>query len=206
MPPASLAQALGEVSVQGESRIVAPDDVFALSNLSTDDALRDCFDNRQNGKTSTKLFSDTHPNVDSESMIILLHVAAPQGQVIDGTKLKSLLKQCDYHYGEKKIFHSLNQGRIVFSVVKMVKPGTFDINNPASFNTPGISLILTLPAPIEADVAFEALLNSAAEMAETLGCVILDSERKILNRRTIQHLRHRAHKYIQRHGARLPQQ
>jgi len=98
-----------------------------------------------------------------EPFLITLHVVAPDGQIIHGPRLQSLFEQRGYHFGEMNIFHSLNQGNIVFSIAKMVEPGTFDLNDPASFETPGISMILQLPAPVVADVAFEVLISEAEQ-------------------------------------------
>jgi len=111
-----------------------------------------------------------------EPFLITLHVVAPDGQIIHGPRLQALFEQRGYHFGEMNIFHSLNQGNIVFSIAKMVEPGTFDLNDPASFETPGISMILQLPAPVAANVAFEVLISEAEELASVLGCSILDGD------------------------------
>ncbi len=134
----------------------------------------------------------------AEPMVITLHVVAPEGQIIHGPRLQSLFEQRGYHYGEMNIFHSLNQGNIVFSVAKIVEPGTFDINNPASFETPGITLILQLPAPVAANVAFDVLVSEASEMARALGCNLLDSGHSTLSRQTIQHLSDSVQQFMHR--------
>lgn len=139
-----------------------------------------------------------HPSNGAEPMVITLHVVAPEGQIIHGPRLQSLFEQRGYHYGEMNIFHSLNQGNIVFSVAKIVEPGTFDINNPASFETPGITLILQLPAPVAANVAFDVLVSEASEMARALGCNLLDSGHSTLSRQTIQHLSDSVQQFMHR--------
>jgi len=166
-----------------------------LSNLSGGLLGKD----RGNGKAGGYAdASGLHPNQGTESMIITLHVVAPDGQVIHGPRLQALFEQRGYHYGEMNIFHSLNQGSIVFSVAKMLEPGTFDINDPGSFETPGISLILQLPAPVASDVAFDVLVSEATEMANALGCDILDAGHSTLSRQTIQHLRDSVHQFMHR--------
>jgi len=133
-----------------------------------------------------------------EPFLITLHVVAPDGQIIHGPRLQSLFEQRGYHFGEMNIFHSLNQGNIVFSIAKMVEPGTFDLNDPASFETPGISMILQLPAPVVADVAFEVLISEAEELASVLGCSILDGDFSTLSQQTVQHLRDNVHQFMHR--------
>jgi len=133
-----------------------------------------------------------------DPFLITLHIVAPEGQIIHGPRLQALFEQRGYHFGEMSIFHSLNQGSIVFSIAKLVEPGTFDVNDPASFETPGITMILQLPAPIAADVAFEVLISEASELATALGCSILDGDHSTLSRQTIQHLRDNVHQFMHR--------
>jgi len=133
-----------------------------------------------------------------EPFLITLHVVAPDGQIIHGPRLQALFEQRGYHFGEMNIFHSLNQGNIVFSIAKMVEPGTFDLNDPASFETPGISMILQLPAPVAANVAFEVLISEAEELASVLGCSILDGDFSTLSQQTVQHLRDNVHQFMHR--------
>jgi len=96
------------------------------------------------------------------------------------------------------IFHSMHQGKTVFSIAKVVEPGTFDINQISSFDTPGISLILQLPGPVAADVAFEVLISEAFDMANTLGGTVLDADRSTLSKQTVQHMREGVYEYMHR--------
>ena len=84
------------------------------------------------------------------SKIVTLHVVAPEGQLMNGAHLLEQFEQRGYHYGDMNIFHSMNEGKTVFSIAKLVVPGTFDVNDVDSFQTPGISLILQLPGPVPA--------------------------------------------------------
>ena len=130
--------------------------------------------------------------------VVLLHVVAPEGQVIDGELLLQVFERRRYHFGEKNIFHSLHQGQIVFSIAKMVEPGSFDVDDISSFETPGLVLILPLPGPVAGDVAFEVLVSEAQELADALGCRVLDSKRSTLSRQTTQHLRENISNYVHR--------
>lgn len=55
--------------------------------------------------------------------------------------------------------------------------------------TPGISLFMTLPGPLPALDAWEAMLPTAQRLAELLDAVILDEERNALGRQRIAHIR-----------------
>jgi len=130
------------------------------------------------------------------SKIVTLHVVAPEGQLMNGAHLLEQFEQRGYHYGDMSIFHSMHDGKTVFSIAKMVVPGTFDVNDVDSFQTPGISLILQLPGPVPADVAFEVLLSEAHEIADTLGATVLDADRSTLSKQTVQHMREGIKEYI----------
>jgi len=132
------------------------------------------------------------------SKIVTLHVVAPEGQLMNGGHLLEQFEQRGYHYGDMNIFHSMHEGKTVFSVAKLVVPGTFDINDVDSFQTPGISLILQLPGPVPADVAFEVLLSEAHEIADTLGATVLDADRSTLSKQTVQHMREGINEYMHR--------
>lgn len=132
------------------------------------------------------------------SKILTLHVVAPPNTAIPGEQLLELFERRGYHYGEMSIFHSMHNGAIVFSIAKMIEPGYFDINNIESFETPGITLILQLPGPVPADVAFEVLVSEAFEMGNDLGATVLDEHRSTLTKQTVQHMREGIYEYMHR--------
>ncbi len=132
------------------------------------------------------------------SQIITLHVVAPEGRLLQGEPLLDTLEERGYHFGSMNIFHSMHEGKTVFSIAKMVEPGYFDIDDVESFQTPGISLILQLPGPVPADVAFEVLVSEAIDMADALGGSVLDGDRSALSPQTIQHMREGIYEYMHR--------
>ena len=63
----------------------------------------------------------------------------------------------------------------------MFEPGSFDLEKIDSINTRGLSLILSLPTPIDGQVVFELMLNTAQRLAEQLGGEIRDPNHKLIN-------------------------
>ncbi len=133
-----------------------------------------------------------------DSKIVTVHVVASEGQLLNGAQLLEQFEQRSYHFGDMNIFHSMHDGKTVFSVAKIVVPGTFDIDDVDSFQTPGISLILQLPGPVPADVAFEVLLSEAHELAQALDAHVLDADRSTLSKQTIQHMREGIYEFMHR--------
>lgn len=157
-------------------------------------------------RTSSASESSGTPDQAQATKIVTLHVVAPEGQLMNGAHLLEQFEQRGYHFGEMNIFHSMHEGQIVFSVAKLVKPGSFDIRDMDSFQTPGISLILQLPGPVAADVAFEVLLSEAHEIGNALGATVLDADRSTLSKQTVQHMRESINEYLhkQKYSSGIP--
>ncbi|MGQ7844841.1 cell division protein ZipA [Granulosicoccus sp. 3-233] len=130
--------------------------------------------------------------------IVTLHVVAAPDTVLSGEDLLSVFERRGYHFGDMNIFHSMHEGSTVFSVAKMIEPGYFDINDLESFQTPGITLILQLPGPVPADVAFAVLVSEAYEIAEELNATVLDEQHSTLTKQTVQHLKEGIYEYMHR--------
>lgn len=162
----------------------------------------DAFSKRLSPKRQQRVAQSETSQADQQaayaSKIVTLHVVAQQDQVFPGAALYDQFEQRGYHYGEMNIFHSMHQGKTVFSIAKIVEPGYFDIDNIDSFQTPGISLILQLPGPVAADVAFEVLISEAWDLAQGLGGIVLDADHSTLSNQAVQHLREGIYEYMHR--------
>lgn len=125
--------------------------------------------------------------------IVTLHVAAPPGETIAGLEVVVAAEKAGLEFGDMEIFHRLIDGRPelgpVFSVASMVKPGRFDMRGINELRTPGVTFFMTLPGPLPALDAWDAMLPAAQRVAERLGAQVLDEERNALGRQTIQHIR-----------------
>src|SRR3546814_11804096 len=68
----------------------------------------------------------------------------------------------------------------IFSVANIMKPGSFDMAQIQSLETPAIAFFLTLPAPINALDAWAAMEPIARRMAELLDGVVPAASRNAL--------------------------
>ena len=125
--------------------------------------------------------------------ILTLFVAARSGATFNGPDLIVAAEKAGLTFGDMGIFHRLLPGKPqagpVFSMANMVKPGNFDMRQIDSLQTPGLSFFMTLPGPLPALDAWDAMLPTAQRLAELLDGSVLDEERNALGRQGVAHIR-----------------
>ncbi|NCT70358.1 cell division protein ZipA [Pseudoxanthomonas japonensis] len=144
------------------------------------------------------------PNQDFDK-IVSLYVAAKAGQVLRGEDIVVAAEKTGLTFGHMNVFHRLVEGHPergpVFSMANIMQPGSFDMANIRTLETPAIAFFLTLPAPMTALEAWEKLVPNVERMAELLGGVVLDDSRNTLGRQRIQHIREELRAYDRQHEA-----
>ncbi|MGN2251961.1 cell division protein ZipA [Frateuria sp. GZRe12] len=125
--------------------------------------------------------------------IVTVFVMARDGGVFNGADLIVAAEKAGLEYGHLGIYHRLVDGKReqgpIFSVANMLKPGNFDLTRLDGLRTPGLSFFMTLPGPLSALDAWDAMLPTAQRMAELLDGQVLDEERNALGRQRIAHIR-----------------
>jgi cell division protein ZipA len=125
--------------------------------------------------------------------IITLFVVAREGERFHGPDLVVAAEKAGLEFGDMGIYHRLVDGKRelgpIFSVANMLKPGNFDLARLEDLRTPGVSFFMTLPAPLPALDAWDAMLPTAQRLAELLDGHVLDEERNALGRQGIAHIR-----------------
>lgn len=125
--------------------------------------------------------------------IVTLFVVAREGGHFNGADLIVAAEKAGLEFGDMGIYHRLVDGKRelgpIFSVANMLKPGNFDLGRLDALRTPGVSFFMTLPAPLPALDAWDAMLPTAQRLAELLDGQVLDEERNALGRQRIAHIR-----------------
>jgi len=125
--------------------------------------------------------------------IVTLFVMARDGGTFNGADLIVAAEKAGLEYGHLGIYHRLLDGKReqgpIFSVANMLKPGNFDLTRLDALRTPGLSFFMTLPGPLPALDAWDAMLPTAQRLAELLDGQVLDEERNALGRQRIAHIR-----------------
>ena len=137
-----------------------------------------------------------------EEKVIALSVMAPDAQPYNGAGVAEVLQSAGLRLTAQGVFQrslETDDGPVaLFTVANIVEPGTFDASDPGATSTPGIVLIMQLPAPFDGLAAFELMLNTARRVAQTLGGQLLDGRRCDLTTQAIEHLREELLEYRRR--------
>jgi cell division protein ZipA len=131
--------------------------------------------------------------------IVTLFVASRAGETFSGANLIVAAEKAGLTFGDMGIFHRLLPGKPqtgpVFSMANMTKPGNFDMRRIDELRTPGVTFFMTLPGPLPALDAWDAMLPTAQRLAELLDGNVLDEERNALGRQGVAHIRDELRSY-----------
>jgi|TARA_B110000116_G_scaffold271281_1_gene291579 cell division protein ZipA len=175
--------------------------VDPVSAVETDPAsarLEPSFDSgqRSNDVPLTTRDSTPHPpSLEAPDDVIVINVMARKGKCFDGQLLMEVLLDCDMRFGDMDIFHRHEQpdgeGVVLFSMVNMIKPGCFSLSDTRCFETPGVSLFMTLPIKADAMTAFTTMAATAHKLQTALGAELKDEDRSVMTLQTLEHCRER---------------
>lgn len=129
--------------------------------------------------------------------IITLFLLANDNHLINGAELLQATVATGMDFGDMNIFHRLPEGseKPVFSMANAAKPGYFERDEWNTFETTGVVLFMTLPGPVDALDAWDAMLATARRMAEILNAELLDEDRSPFTRQREAHYREEMRDY-----------
>ncbi|MEY4588249.1 MAG: hypothetical protein RL497_325 [Pseudomonadota bacterium] len=131
--------------------------------------------------------------------VLVMHIMAPRGGNFLGEELLPLLMQLHLRFGAMDIFHRHvhedGTGPILFSLANMVKPGTFELSSMNDFESPGLSLFITLPCGEEAMHAFALMAQAAKVITQGLGGELKDEARNNMTQQIFEHYKERVSEF-----------
>lgn len=127
--------------------------------------------------------------------VLVMHIMAPKGSTFYGDDLLPILMDLHMRFGDMDIFHRHAQengtGPVLFSLANLVKPGTFELSSMGDFETPGLSLFMTLPCGEEAMHAFALMAQAAKRITQGLGGELKDEARNNMTQQIFEHYKER---------------
>ena len=136
--------------------------------------------------------SEPEPQAEPElaETVLVLSILAREGSNLSGKSINSVAHANNMAFGEMNIYHRMDENnQPLFSMVNMVKPGSFDPASIHELQTPGISLFMQLPGPSDASDAFNEMLQTAHRMAEVLEARLCDRRRQPMTESVVEEYR-----------------
>ncbi|WP_235041451.1 cell division protein ZipA C-terminal FtsZ-binding domain-containing protein [Vreelandella profundi] len=136
--------------------------------------------------------------------VVVISVLSRDPEGFDGSKLLELMMVCGLRYSSGMgIFHRFEteseDSELQFSMVNVVKPGTFPIQEMGEFMTPGVTLLMPLPGAVDSSAAFEAMVETAMVLVRHMGGELKDENRSVMTAQTIEFARQRVREFERRH-------
>ncbi|MEB4591766.1 cell division protein ZipA C-terminal FtsZ-binding domain-containing protein [Candidatus Thiothrix sp. Deng01] len=119
---------------------------------------------------------------------LVLFIAADIDSGFSGKAVLNALDNAGLRFGDMDIFHRMvltNKGEAsLFSVANGVKPWTLEPEALVAQTTPGLSMILNLPSPIDDSDAIHDFLRTAERLTADLNGVLKDQNQQPLTANT----------------------
>ncbi|MCK2184637.1 cell division protein ZipA [Halomonas getboli] len=140
---------------------------------------------------------------DAEELIVISVMARDEAGFA-GSTLLELMMACGLRYGrDMNIFHRFETeepgSALQFSMVNVVKPGTFPLEAMDEFSTPGVTLLMPLPSATDTSAAFEAMVETAMVIVRHLGGELKDENMSVMTAQTVEFARQRVQEFERRH-------
>lgn len=149
-------------------------------------------------REATTSSAESSQNASDEKIVALLLAGRSKGS-ITGPRLHAALRAQGLKYGDHNIYHRMSGEHSVFSVASLVKPGYLDPAQANEFSSPGLTLFMVLPGPLQPSVAIRDMLDTADKLAGSLNAQIFNANRQPLTPEASQALQNEVNTWARRH-------
>lgn len=114
-----------------------------------------------------------------QEKVIVLTVMAREGKRFSGPLLFKVLQEVGLTHGEMGIFHYHLPAKKepLFSVANILEPGSFELSEIATLETPGLALFMRLPTVVAGELALKTMLQKSRQIAAQLSGSLCDEQR-----------------------------
>ncbi len=126
--------------------------------------------------------------------VISIFIRTPDGRRLSGEDISRAAGAAGMVHGEMEIFHHFGIAqkrgvRPLFSLADMFEPGSFPLQQLAERHTSGLVLFFCLPAPGDARMILDLMLNTADRIATSLDAEVLGPHQEPLTDESVSELR-----------------
>ncbi len=134
--------------------------------------------------------------------IVVISVMSRDEDGFHGPDLLQLVLACGLRIDDRGVFHRFetesSQSPLQFSMVNVVKPGTFDLEVMEEEPTPGVTFLMPMPSAESSREAFEAMFETAMVLVRNLGGELKDENHSVMTGQTVEFARQRVHEFERR--------
>jgi len=131
---------------------------------------------------------------DSYDVVAGIHVLPDEGTVFPGRPVDIAARRAGLELGTLNLFHMKNEvapgSRHLFSLANLNQPGSFDPAAWDGFESPGLTLFMSVPCAYLPGTVFEKMVTAAKQIADELGGHLQDQNRRPLTDKGIAVIRH----------------
>ncbi|WP_456269623.1 cell division protein ZipA [Kushneria sp. AK178] len=134
--------------------------------------------------------------------IVVISVMSRDEDGFNGPDLLQLVLACGLRLDDHGVFHRFetesSESPLQFSMVNVVKPGTFDLEVMEEETTPGVTFLMPMPSAESSRDAFEAMFETAMVLVRNLGGELKDENHSVMTAQTVEFARQRVHEFERR--------
>ncbi|WP_299261471.1 cell division protein ZipA [uncultured Kushneria sp.] len=134
--------------------------------------------------------------------VVVISVMSRDEDGFHGPDLLQLVLACGLRLDDRGVFHRFetesSQSPLQFSMVNVVKPGTFDLEVMEEDATPGVTFLMPMPSAKSSRDAFEAMFETAMVLVRNLGGELKDENHSVMTGQTVEFARQRVHEFERR--------
>ena len=136
-------------------------------------------------------------DVPQPDKIVTLFLQARDNHFITGVTLLDVSLKSGLVFGEQDIFHRIHEEDTepVFSMANLTNPGTFDRTTWNTIEIKGVTMFMTLPGPLNALDAWDAMLATSRRVAELLHADLMDDKQSVFTRQREGQIREELREY-----------
>jgi len=117
---------------------------------------------------------------------VVLFIAAEEGKMLSGDKINTVLPKYQLSFGDMDLFHyPVDDNGVpakLFSVANGISPWTLNPVDLEGSETPGLSIMMQLPSPIDDRDAIEILVSTTQLVARDLGGTLKNNKQETFSR------------------------